>query len=237
MIPAIQASQFTETLLALLRVEARGRGTLKLRWRTLGGIGAGEFIIRPGLERLPLPLLDLLDQNLEIRSAIATSEDDGRPVALTAAAVLFNPQTRFSKETGWKQATDPDAAEKIRATLEAFPLRPAYLADGGHEVAAWWPLKAPLCVDRDPVPALELLAALAKHLEADPDAALSLATAYPTAGIIRNWTNQPTERIELLAIAPGAMYSVEELLQALDRQDPDPHTTAPAVRSRRAKAQ
>ena len=227
---------FTETFLQLLQLLAPGRGNLSLHIRTLHGIGVVQPLrVRPVPECLSPPLLEFLDGEFEIRSQIVTVETDASPVEMTAAAVIFRLPTKFSKETEWRHAVDQAAAEQIRDALAAFPLPPAYAVDGGHELAVFWPLTEPLLVNQDPAPALALLEALVTHLGADVEAARSLATTFPLAGIVRNWNNNPPERMGLLAIAPGATYTAEALLQAITPEDADTRP-GPGGRSRKATA-
>lgn len=117
--------------------------------------------------------------------------------------------------TGWRHAVDAAAAEAIRETLAGFPLPPAFIVDAKREVWACWPLADPLPVDGDPAPGVALLEAMARRLGGDLNAAQNLATPYPAAGPIRNWTTNPPERIEILEVAPGQTYNLEQIQAAL----------------------
>lgn len=204
---------FTKTFLCLLQALARGRANLTLRCRTRDGVGVvPPLIVRPAPEVLSPPLLEILEDQIEIRSQIVTTESDGRPVELTAVAVLFRLPAMCSAETHWRHAVDTTAAAKIRAVLAGFPLAPSFTIDAGPEFVCLWGLDVPLAVQQDPAVPLTLLQALAVRLGADMDAARSLSTLYPVSGIIRNW-GDPPERMGLSEVAESP-YSAEALRQA-----------------------
>ena len=209
----------TDRVLAVLQLLARGRGALRLREHTLH-LGAGwEMHLGADPEKLPEALLEDLLQDLEIRTRWTTAREDGAPLSMSAAVVLWRPQTEFNAASGFRHRVTAAAQERIRGALVGF-LRPSHLVDAGPEVWACWPFTEPLAVDRDPELAAQLLEALAARLGGDAAIAQDLRSTLPLCGIIRNFgARDPLPRIEIVAVSPETRYTITELRSALGMEE------------------
>jgi hypothetical protein len=180
------------------------------------GIGhTGAWIPSGPLAHLPEPVLGLLRDARGIRVPLASGSV--APLDLPAAVVVWRPARLFSAETGWRHAVDPAAVARIEELLDGFPLPPAFLVDGQHELVGVWPLAEPLPVDRDPGQAVQLLEALAARLGGDVEAARDVRGTIPLCGIVRNWNTTPPALVEILPGAPAATYTVAALLEAAQK--------------------
>jgi hypothetical protein len=210
-----EAPPFCTVLLGLLRALARGRAPLVLEGRSLHGLGQERLYVGPDPVHIPGQMLKkLLDAPWEWRTRPGTSWPDGRPADLTAPAVLWRPATQFNAGTEWRHEVDASAQAQIREALAGFPLPAAYVVAAGPEVWACWPLAEPMPVDASPALALALLEALTRRLGGDLHAAQDLRVTLPLAGIVRNWNSGPAP-VEILAGAPGATYTAEQLHRAI----------------------
>jgi hypothetical protein len=182
---------YVSRLAALLGLFRGCRGGLVAETRTVDGIAPPERFWFPTAQcqAIPGPLLAALRAGDGIRIAITSAEPDGTPRDLPARIAVFRPPTVFDAPAR-RHAVDPVAWGTIERRLAEAP-PPAVVVHAGPEVVAWWPLPAPLPVDRDPAAAVERLVDLAARLGADGELARDLRATVPVAGAIRNWNRLP----------------------------------------------
>jgi hypothetical protein len=207
---------YTERLLSVLRVFDGCRGDLAVETLPLGGGVPTSLIFRPPIPAVPFNLLDAILANDGVRFGPVT-RSGSQFMDLGAAYAVWRLGNR--DEPGRCYVVPPEDHATVGAALAGFPLDPALLIDAGPEVVALWPLDRPLAVDKDPTRAVALLTRLAVRLGADMDAANDLTVLLPLCGAVRNWNRTPPDRVDLVDVAPGRTYTLDDLDTALAAAD------------------
>jgi hypothetical protein len=231
--------QFSERVLALLRLFDRCRGHVLVDARTLSGIGHEQLHVDlPVPSFLPTPVADALLDNLSLR--LSSRAVDGTPRDLPFLFAVWRLASDFSRETNYRHVVRPEEQARVRAALAGFSLSPAFVLDSGPEVAAVFSLTEPLALD-DPARANALLRRLAQRLDADVDSA-RVTALIPFAGPVRNWNTTDPDYVEILDVEPTARYSLAEIEAALmiptttTTPPPTMTATAPPAAERRKGA-
>ncbi len=204
----------SEALATILPMLTRARGDLRLSCRSLGGYGFEQPTLPHGTSEIPVHLFELLADGDEIRAEVVTrTAVNGPPADLPAAFVMWRPKHDFDARTAHKRIVLPAEQERIRATLAAAPIPPSLLIDGGHELVGVWPLDRPADCTRDLATVRELLASMARTLDADPTAAEGFSEAtLPIAGPVRSWGADP-DRIAVYTMS-SETFTLEALQAA-----------------------
>lgn len=206
---------YTERLLSVLHVfDGCCRGDLAVETRPLGaGVPTG-LIFRPPIPAVPFNLLDAIRDIDGVRFGPVT-RSGSQFADLGAAYAVWRLRSYFER----RYQVPPEEHAKVRAALAGFPIAPALLIDAGPEVVALWPLARPMPVDKGPARAVALLTRLATRLGADADAAQDLTVSLPLCGAVRNWSKSPPDPVDVIDVAPGRTYTLDDLDAALAAGD------------------
>jgi hypothetical protein len=225
------ARPFSARLLDVLRLFDRCRGAVVIEARSMSGIAHEIVRLDPPMPGfIPAPLADALLDNLSLRLSVASRAIDGTPRDLPFVFAVWKLASDFNTETDYRHVVRPAEQARVREALDGFPLPPAFLLDAGPEVAALWPLTAPLSAD-DPG-ADALLTALAARLGAD---VVDVTALVPLAGPVRNWNTSTPAATEICDIRPVARYTPDSIETALTAM-PTTTTSAPPTAERRKGA-
>lgn len=195
------ATTFTERLEAVINLFGN-HGTITLKGRSLLGFGERDLLLNLPLRGLPMPLLQLLLEDWEVRIRPHLAGTDGTFLSLPLLVAFWKLPTalidRQHVVTGEGRAT-------VDAALATMP--PATIrVDAGHEAWVAWQLTQPLSDEHSARTALKAIAAQLGADAAPPE-------ALPIGGSIRNWNiNIPTP-IAIDEVNPSRAYGLEELLK------------------------
>jgi hypothetical protein len=235
------ARPFSARLLDVLRLYGRCPGAVVIEARSMSGISHEILRLDPPMPAfIPERLSDLLlEPRMSLRLAVATRAVDSSPRDLPFALAVWRLASDFDASTGYRRRVRESERQRVREALASFPLPPAFLLDAGPEVAALWPLTAPLSADDPRTDAL--LTALAERLGADAASARVTATV-PIGGPVRNWNSTNPDYVEIIDGTLDARYSLTEIEAALmiptttTTPPPTMTATAPPAAERRKGA-
>ena len=209
---ALTPSAALDRLIPLL---ARARHGIMLDARSPAGFGHEQIGIQAGMMEVPLHLLELVRHNFEARAPLVSRVGLNGPLdELLMAFVLWRPASIFSRESGWRHAIPVEAQRAIAEALTRAPIPPCLFVDGGHELAALWPLDRPVDVRRGLGPAGKLLVTMAEVLGGDIDAARDPGNVtIPIGGRVRNWNATEPDPVRVFALT-DRVHPFESLAEA-----------------------
>jgi hypothetical protein len=206
------AARYTDRLAGALCLFNSCRGRVAIAARSLHGFGeSGALLVAP-FDHVPLPVLQLLLGGMQLRISPGTRSGQ-QLLELPILAVLWRPESAFSRETKWRHVVTAEAHAAIAETLGAM-LAPSVFVDAGPEVWAGWRLERPFDLTREADRAQAAQVALAARLGTDVETAKDLGAPLPLCGVIRNWNANPPDRIEIVVAEPTHTYTIDQVLNA-----------------------
>ena len=184
------------------------RGDVAYRTRSLDGFHAGYGVASPPFtDGVPLPMLAVVNDDLELRISPFTTVGVGHLSDLPMIVALWRPAVTFDRS----HVVTPDGQAAVAAAIAAM-MPPSVLVDAGPEVWAAWTLDAPV---RDQAAAVVALRDVALKAGADVDVLSDLhAFTLPLAGPIRNWNRTDLEFIRVEHVDETARYPLSAILSA-----------------------
>lgn len=173
----------------------------------LDGVGRRTVTVHPPFASVPFQIVQLLDDDFSLTVPVASCDVAGVPQALHMVISRWRPETAFGSLDGDRKGHHVTQAgyAAVETALATMP-PPSVRVDAGPDQWAGWTLATPML---DLSAAQTLLDAIAARVGGEP---ITLTTAVPLAGWVRNFGNQHRTSIHVVEADASRVYDSSVLL-------------------------